>query len=87
VNYSEFRVDARSSILSGRPAHVVRDRHVTFLWRDLALLEQRFADAGFAITRSRSGQRVLFCRDPDGNGVELIEASLSGPGQRKEGNN
>ena len=34
-----------------------------------------------------SGRPAHVGRAPDGNGVELIEASLSGPGQRKEGNN
>jgi glyoxylase I family protein len=25
-------------------------------------------------TLSRSGRRALFCRDPDGNAIELVEA-------------
>jgi glyoxylase I family protein len=29
--------------------------------------------AGVAYTLSRSGRRALFCRDPDGNAIELVE--------------
>ena len=35
----------------------------------------RFAldSAGVDYSMSRSGRRALFCRDPDGNGLEFIE--------------
>ena len=59
--------------LEGRPAHAGRDRHTAFSVRGLDALEERLADAGVGFTRSRSGRRAVFCRDPDGNGVELIE--------------
>jgi glyoxylase I family protein len=29
--------------------------------------------AGVTFTRSKSGRRALFCRDPDGNALEFIE--------------
>ncbi|MDT8388302.1 MAG: VOC family protein [Thiogranum sp.] len=60
--------------VEGRPAHVGRDRHLALRIRDLEMLEQRLNRAGVAFTLSRSGRRALFCRDPDGNGIELIES-------------
>ncbi|MCO6413909.1 MAG: VOC family protein [Thiogranum sp.] len=60
--------------IEGRPAHVGRDRHVAFSVGSIAQIEARLEAAGTPFTRSRSGRRALFCRDPDGNGVELIEA-------------
>ncbi|MGB0712371.1 MAG: VOC family protein [Gammaproteobacteria bacterium] len=59
--------------VSGRPVHGGRDRHIAFHARDLDALEQGLEHAGIAFTRSRSGRRALFCRDPDGNGLEFIE--------------
>lgn len=58
----------------GRPAHGGRDRHVAFHVRGLDALARVLEDAGVAVTRSRSGRPAIFCRDPDGNAVELIEA-------------
>ncbi len=59
--------------VAGRPAHGGRDRHVALLVEDLAALADRLTAAGVSCTRSRSGRQALFCRDPDGNAVELIE--------------
>jgi glyoxylase I family protein len=58
---------------SGRPAHGGRDRHVALTVTDLDALMTRLDGAGIAYSLSRSGRRALFCRDPDGNAVELIE--------------
>ena len=58
----------------GRPEHVGRDRHTAFRVNGLEDLAQTLETAGVTFTRSRSGRRALFCRDPDGNGIELIEA-------------
>ncbi|MEJ2307860.1 MAG: VOC family protein [Gammaproteobacteria bacterium] len=59
--------------VEGRPQHGGRDRHVAFGVSGLdeirALLEAR----DVAFTLSKSGRKALFCRDPDGNAVELIE--------------
>lgn len=60
--------------LEGRPSHGGRDRHLALTVADLAALEQRLREAGVEPTRSRSGRRALFCRDPDANALELIEA-------------
>lgn len=62
--------------VEGRPAHGGRDRHLAVLVDDLDTLACALDTAGVAFTRSRSGRRALFCRDPDGNALELIEASL-----------
>jgi glyoxylase I family protein len=41
--------------------------------RGLDALQRRLKTAGVPYTRSRSGRKAIFCRDPDGNGIELIE--------------
>lgn len=56
------------------PEHGGRDRHVALLVSDLAQLTGRLNKAGVAYTQSQSGRRAVFCRDPDGNALELIEA-------------
>lgn len=58
----------------GRPDHVGRDRHLAFTVEGLGLLEERLIQAGVPYTRSKSGRNAIFCRDPDGNGIELIAA-------------
>lgn len=57
---------------SERPEHVGRDRHLALSVAGLGELEQRLEQAGIAMIRSKSGRNAIFCRDPDGNGVELI---------------
>jgi len=37
-------------------------------------LAGRLDAAGIPITRSKSGRRALFCRDPDENALEFLEA-------------
>ncbi|VAW76086.1 Gb/AAD55473.1 [hydrothermal vent metagenome] len=59
--------------LKDRPAHAGRDRHAAFSVTDLQVLEGRLSAAEISFTRSRSGRRAVFCRDPDGNGIELVE--------------
>ena len=59
----------------GRPEHAGRDRHFAVQVAALEPFEQRLQAAGVAFTRSRSGRASIFCRDPDGNGVELMEVS------------
>lgn len=61
--------------VTGRPKHGGRDRHLALAVDDLAAIHQRLEQSGFPCTLSRSGRRALFCRDPDGNAVELIESS------------
>jgi glyoxylase I family protein len=56
-----------------RPAHAGRDRHLALTVSDIAQLESALLAAGVGLTKSRSGRRALFCRDPDGNGLEFVE--------------
>ena len=60
--------------VSGRPAHGGRDRHFALTICSLDALRQALDAAGVAYTLSKSGRRALFCRDPDGNALEFIEA-------------
>ncbi|MEA3302952.1 MAG: VOC family protein [Pseudomonadota bacterium] len=55
-----------------RPQHGGRDRHTAFSVQDLKRFRQRLDEAGIEYTMSRSGREALFCRDPDGNAIELI---------------
>lgn len=61
--------------VEGRPSHGGRDRHLAMTVADLETLMARLEAAGVSYTSSRSGRRALFCRDPDGNALELIEAA------------
>lgn len=60
--------------VAGRPAHGGRDRHLAMRVSGLEQVTTRLDAAGLSYTFSRSGRRALFCRDPDGNALELIEA-------------
>ena len=59
--------------IEGRPPHGGRDRHTAVSVTDLDGFAQRLERAGIPYTRSSSGRRALFCRDPDGNAWELVE--------------
>ena len=56
-----------------RHPHGGRDRHFALDVTDLAAVSAALDVAAIDYTPSRSGRRALFCRDPDGNAVELIE--------------
>ncbi|RRQ20060.1 VOC family protein [Thiohalobacter thiocyanaticus] len=58
--------------VENRPAHGGRDRHLALAVSDLERVLARLEAAGVAVSRSRSGRAAAFCRDPDGNAVELI---------------
>lgn len=58
--------------VSGRPAHGGRDRHLALRVNDLDGLKHALERMGVRFTMSRSGRAALFCRDPDGNAIELI---------------
>ena len=51
------------------------DRHIALIVDNLAEIRLSLDEAGVSYMPSRSGRPVLFCRDPDGNAFELIEAS------------
>jgi glyoxylase I family protein len=58
---------------STRPEHGGRDHHVALQVSDLDLLIQRLQNAGVEYSKSKSGRAALFCRDFDGNAIELVE--------------
>ncbi len=57
-----------------RPSHGGRDRHLALGVDDLAWLIGRLKRNGIDYSLSRSGRKALFCRDPDGNVLELIDS-------------
>lgn len=59
---------------TGRPAHAGRDRHIALRVQEIETAKQTLSDAGIAFTVSQSGRSSIFCRDPDGNGVELMSS-------------
>jgi len=61
--------------VTGRPEHGGRDRHAAFAVEKLDVLSASLNAAGIEFTRSKSGRRALFCRDPDGNALEFVETS------------
>ena len=59
------------------PVHGGRDRHVAMIVASLDDVKLALDNAGLDYTLSRSGRRALFCRDPDGNAIELVEVPVS----------
>lgn len=59
--------------ITGRPEHGGRDRHVALTVSSLAPVKEALDNKGVRYTLSKSGRKALFCRDPDGNAVEIIE--------------
>ncbi len=55
-----------------RPEHGGMDRHVALSVGDWEELLARLEKAKIPYTLSRSGRRALFCKDPEGNPLELI---------------
>ena len=55
------------------PVHAGRDHHLALDVVDFGAALAVLDAAGIDYTLSRSGRRALFCRDPDGNGIELLE--------------
>jgi len=60
---------------TGRPVHGGRDRHVALNVEALAPVKDILDKNGIVYTMSISGRKALFCRDPDGNAIEIIEQS------------
>lgn len=59
--------------VEGRAAHGGRDRHLAVTVAGLEPVMAVLEAAGVPYTLSRSGRQALFCRDPDGNALELVE--------------
>ena len=60
--------------LENRPEHGGRDRHLAFQITDLEGLIEKLEAHNIPYTQSKSGRKALFCRDPDQNALEFIEA-------------
>lgn len=59
--------------VENRPEHGGRDRHTALTVSSLDAVITELDRAKLAYTLSSSGRRALFCRDYDGNTLELIE--------------
>jgi len=70
IHLLESVEDSRGRKQSG---HGGRDFHFALEVTDLEIVCRSLDSAGIAYSLSRSGRRALFCRDPDGNAIELVE--------------
>jgi len=59
--------------VQGRPEHGGRDRHVCLKGTDINALIERLEQYYIDYTRSKSGRKAIFFRDPDGNAIEVQE--------------
>jgi len=58
---------------TGRPEHGGRDRHIALSVPDLEPVREVLEQNDIAYTLSKSGRKALFCRDPDGNALEILQ--------------
>lgn len=58
---------------TGRPEHGGRDRHIALSVPELAPVREVLDNNGVVYTLSKSGRQALFCRDPDGNALEILQ--------------
>ena len=58
---------------SQRPEHGGRDHHIAFSVMSIDKISTSLEKLGVAFTKSKSGRKALFCRDPDGNALEFIQ--------------
>lgn len=56
-----------------RPEHGGRDRHVCLKGTNINALAERLEQYYVDYTKSQSGRKAIFFRDPDGNAVEVQE--------------
>ncbi len=59
--------------VENRPEHGGRDRHLALQVSDLTEIIQRLENVDITYSKSKSGRAALFCRDFDGNAIELVE--------------
>ena len=59
--------------VSGRPEHGGRDRHVALSVDNIDPVKAALDVAKIPYSLSKSGRRALFCRDRDGNAIEILE--------------
>ena len=58
---------------SVRPDHGGRDHHVAFAVNSIDAISTSLENLDMTFSKSKSGRKALFCRDPDGNALEFIE--------------
>jgi glyoxylase I family protein len=58
---------------TGRPEHGGRDRHVALSVPNLEPVREALDQNGIAYSLSKSGRKALFCRDRDGNALEILQ--------------
>ena len=63
---------------SKRPEHGGRDHHLAFAVSSINNIAKSLENLEMPFTKSKSGRKALFCRDPDGNALEFIEVHTSG---------
>jgi len=56
-----------------RPTHGGRDRHTALIADDIKQIEASLNEANISYTKSQSGRTAIFCRDPDGNTLEIMQ--------------
>ena len=59
---------------SKRPEHGGRDHHVAFTVSSIEKISKSLGKLKIPFTKSLSGRKALFCRDPDGNALEFIQS-------------
>jgi len=63
-----------SSTFAGTGAkHPGRDAHFAVAVDDIRTIEEILMREEIPYYMSKSGRQALFCRDPDGNGIEFVE--------------
>ena len=66
-----LKVENPDSVI--RPKNGGRDRHTAFKVNNLSLIQASLDKHRITYTLSKSGRQALFCRDPDGNTLEIME--------------
>lgn len=56
-----------------RPEHGGRDHHVAFAVSSIEKIASSLDELEMPFSKSKSGRKALFCRDPDGNALEFLE--------------
>lgn len=58
---------------SERPQHGGRDHHIAFTVSSIDVIATSLDALDIPFTKSKSGRKAMFTRDPDGNALEFIE--------------
>jgi len=58
---------------SKRPDHGGRDHHIAFTVESIDVIASSLEHLDMSFSKSKSGRKAMFSRDPDGNALEFIE--------------